>query len=129
VSVDSCSPRAVEVVQGLVRSLANKEPGFGFPPGNLAVENLHAAPPALAQTLVELLSVQGVELRCGLILLSCDSVSTVRATSMEHGLLLGRSGSATLELPPLRDRAEDIPVLARAFLEEAGRYYGREIRG
>src|SRR5690606_10621834 len=50
-------------------------------------------------------------------------------TSMEHGLLLGRSGSATIELPPLRDRAEDIPVLARAFLEEAGRYYGREIRG
>lgn len=129
ISVDSCSPRAVDVVTNLVRSLANREPGFGFPPGNLAVENIHAAPPVLAQALVELLTVQGVELRCGLIMLSCEPVGTLRSTSLEHGLLLGRSGSSTIELPPLRDRAEDIPVLARAFLDEAAHYYGRSVRG
>jgi len=98
-------------------------------PGNLAVENIHQAPPELAQALVELLTVQGVELRCGLILLSCEPVAALRVMSNEHGLLLSRSGSSTIELPPLRDRPEDIPVLARAFLDEAAHYYGRTVQG
>jgi len=129
ISVDAAAPRAVEVVAGLVRALANREPGLGIHPGNLAVENLQAAPPELAQLLVELLTVQGVELRCGLLLSSSEPIGTLRGQSVEHGTLLGRSGSALIELPPLRDRMEDIPVLARVFLDEAGHYYGRSLRG
>jgi transcriptional regulator with PAS, ATPase and Fis domain len=39
--------------------------------------------------------------------------------------LLYRLNTIELEIPPLRERAEDIPLLATHFLEEAGRKYGR----
>ncbi len=32
----------------------------------------------------------------------------------------------TIELPPLRDRVEDLPLLAQAFLDEFGRQYGKK---
>jgi two-component system NtrC family response regulator len=32
-----------------------------------------------------------------------------------------------IELPPLRDRLEDVPLLATAFLEQASRRHGREV--
>lgn len=39
--------------------------------------------------------------------------------------LLYRLNTIELVIPPLRDRAEDIPSLARYFLQEASRKYGR----
>ena len=40
--------------------------------------------------------------------------------------LAGRPGVIRIDLPPLRDRVEDIPVLARQFLETMRRELGRE---
>jgi len=129
ISVDAARPRALEVVQRLIQSTSSPDASPEIQPGNLVVENLQRASTELAQALVEFLAAQGLELRCGLILLSTEPVSLLRAMSIEHGRLLGRSASAIVEIPPLRERIEDIPMLARVFLDEAARYYGRVVRG
>jgi DNA-binding NtrC family response regulator len=41
--------------------------------------------------------------------------------------LLYRLNTVEIRLPPLRDRREDVPLLARHFLEVSSRRYGREI--
>ena len=43
--------------------------------------------------------------------------------------LLYRLNTVEIRLPPLRERPEDIPLLARHFLERERRRYGREIEG
>ena len=43
--------------------------------------------------------------------------------------LLYRLNTVEIELPPLRDRPEDIPLLARHFLERQATRYGRAIVG
>jgi len=43
--------------------------------------------------------------------------------------LLFRINTVTIELPPLRDRREDIPLLAEAFLREFASQQGKEIEG
>jgi DNA-binding NtrC family response regulator len=128
VSVDAVSERATEIVQGLARALPGRDIA-GMQPGNLLVENFQAASQELVHALLELLSAQGLELKCGVILLSTEAMTVLRTASMEHGRLLGRSGSSIIELPPLRERSEDVGVLARAFLEEAAKHYGRSVRG
>lgn len=40
-----------------------------------------------------------------------------------------RIKGATLEIPPLRSRREDIPALIDFFVEQAGRTHGRKIKG
>jgi DNA-binding NtrC family response regulator len=42
--------------------------------------------------------------------------------------LFYRMNAATLEIPPLRDRKEDIPLLVEYFLEELSRAGGKELR-
>jgi len=43
--------------------------------------------------------------------------------------LLYRLNTVEIELPPLRDRPEDIPLLAQTFLREEAARYGRTIEG
>ncbi len=43
--------------------------------------------------------------------------------------LLFRLNTVEIHLPPLRERAEDIPMLAAHFLEEAGKRYGKRLQG
>jgi DNA-binding NtrC family response regulator len=42
--------------------------------------------------------------------------------------LLHRLRVLSFQIPPLRDRGEDVPLIARHFCEELGRTYGREVR-
>ncbi len=53
--------------------------------------------------------------------------------AVEHGLfredLYYRLAAMPIDLPPLRDRMGDIPVLATYFLDEAARRYHKPIRG
>jgi DNA-binding NtrC family response regulator len=43
--------------------------------------------------------------------------------------LLYRLNTVEIQLPPLRDRREDVPLLAKHFLELSARHYGRELEG
>lgn len=100
-------------------------------PGNLIVHNLQRAQRALIARLQGLLtpSTSAPNAVCGLLLLTTETVAELRARSLEHEQLIGRSTSALLELPPLRKRREDIAPLARTFLNEAAARYNRTPRG
>jgi DNA-binding NtrC family response regulator len=43
--------------------------------------------------------------------------------------LLYRLNTVEIRVPPLRERREDVPLLAQHFLERAARRYGRELEG
>jgi DNA-binding NtrC family response regulator len=43
--------------------------------------------------------------------------------------LLYRLNTVEIRMPPLRERREDVPLLARHFLTQADRRYGRELEG
>lgn len=56
---------------------------------------------------------------------NCDIMSMVREGSFREDLLY-RINTITIEVPPLRDRVDDIPVLARHFLKMFSERYNRE---
>ncbi|MCU0457910.1 MAG: sigma-54 dependent transcriptional regulator [Bacteroidales bacterium] len=55
---------------------------------------------------------------------NCDIMSMVREGTFREDLLY-RINTITIEVPPLRDRVDDIPVLARHFLKIFSERYGR----
>lgn len=98
-------------------------------PGTLVVRNLQDAAPDAIQRLLEILTMQGGELRCGLILLTTQDVSQLRARSLQHGQLLGRAGNGVLHVPPIRTRPGDVTPLVKRFVQEAAKRYGKSVRG
>lgn len=98
-------------------------------PGTLAIRNIEEAPAEAIQLMLELLTVQGVALRCGLVLLSRMEVTELRARSLQHGQLLGRAANSIVLVPPLRSRSGDVTYLARRFVQDASKRYGRTFRG
>jgi DNA-binding NtrC family response regulator len=126
-TVDATAPDAPRAVAELELSLREGASASG--PGNLVVHNLQRAEAPLIRRLLELLSRQPTPLQCGLLLLTTTSAATLRARSLEHEQLIGRSTSALLEVPPLRSRIEDVPVIARTLLADAAARFDRTIRG
>ena len=57
-----------------------------------------------------------------------DPTVAVREGHLRQDLYF-RINTVTVTLPPLRDRAADIPVLANAFLERFTAKHGREVEG
>ncbi|TPV95602.1 MAG: sigma-54-dependent Fis family transcriptional regulator [Myxococcales bacterium FL481] len=98
-------------------------------PGTLVIRNLQEATPDAIQRLLEILTMQGVELRCGIILLTTEDVGQLRARSLQHGQLLGRAGNAVLHVPPIRTRPSDVKPLVTRFVHEAAKRYGKSVRG
>lgn len=56
---------------------------------------------------------------------NCDILNMVREGTFREDLLY-RINTITIEVPPLRDRVDDIPVLARHFLRTFSERYNRE---
>jgi DNA-binding NtrC family response regulator len=57
-----------------------------------------------------------------------DLDETVRAGRFREDLF-HRLNKVVIDLPPLRERLEDIPLLVRHFLREANRRFGKTLRG
>jgi DNA-binding NtrC family response regulator len=55
-----------------------------------------------------------------------DLAAKIKAGTFREELYY-RLGVVTVKLPPLRDRPEDIPLLARFFLERFSRRYGKNL--
>lgn len=73
-----------------------------------------------------------LETRPAEVRLICASHADVDALAEQGALrreLLSRLSVLRFALPPLRERREDIPVLARAFAERAGRELGKPVAG
>lgn len=125
-SIDAAAPEAGNAVAELSASL--REVGRDTP-GNLVVQNFQRATGPLVRRLLELLSRQPTPVHGGLLLLTTVPASVLRARSLDHEQLIGRSTSALLEVPPLRSRIDDVPALAQRFLVDAVGHYDRPVRG
>ena len=69
-----------------------------------------------------------VPVYCRLIAATNKDLAALRARGEFREDLYYRLSTVTLKLPPLRDRARDIPALVRTFVEEANAAYGRSVK-
>jgi DNA-binding NtrC family response regulator len=118
------TPAAIEALLGLRRSV---DAGDG--PGNVLVTDLQRGSAEEIESLLGLLSAQGAALRTGLLLCTTAEPAVLRGKALPFDRLLGRAGGASLHVPRLRDRADDVPILTRAALEIVAARWDRPVRG
>jgi DNA-binding NtrC family response regulator len=94
--------------------------------GTVFLDEVGELSPALQARLLRALKDRAIDVRW-IAATSRDLHAAVAAGRFERELLDVLAG-VTLEIPPLRERAEDIAKLARAFLAEASRRSGRALR-
>ncbi len=130
VFVDATSPAAAATLRAVAERLAGTRPTAPADgvPGHVVVCDAHAAAPGVADAALEILTAQGVALRCGLIV-TAHPTPDPRAQNETVSRLLARSGTATLSVPALRDRSDDLPLLCRALVQKWARTLRRDVRG
>jgi len=106
--------------------------------GTLFLDEIGDLPLALQAKLLRFLEEQTIERLGGRTPIKVD-VRLVSATNQPlerqaaEGLfrtdLLYRLNAVTVRIPPLRERGQDVLLLARAFLARDGREFGRRLRG
>ena len=69
-----------------------------------------------------------VSVYCRLIAATNKDLAALRSDGAFREDLYYRLSTVTLKLPPLRERARDIPSLVTLFVEEANATYGRSVR-
>jgi DNA-binding NtrC family response regulator len=124
--LDASEPDATQQLAELRVALRG---GNAAVPGTLVVRSYHAASSSFTHLLLDLYTVQHGKPNCAIVLLCGRPVAEIRGLSLQHAQMLGRAAGAMLEIPPLRRRKPDIPVLARRLMTDAARRHGRTLRG
>ena len=127
--LDSDDPTLNSQLDRVIAALTGALASGSEPPGTVVLRNCERATEASLSRLIEILSSQGVRLRCGLVLISKRSPDQLRQQTHRHGQLIGRASASTLSVPALRHRGGDIGELARRFAHAAARRYDKTIRG
>ncbi|RMG95125.1 MAG: sigma-54-dependent Fis family transcriptional regulator [Deltaproteobacteria bacterium] len=130
VFVDATSDDAAPMLAGIAAAIRDAGPSATGDriPGHVVLCDAHAAKPQVADAAIELLLAQGVALRCGLVV-TAHPATDPRSQSEAVARLLARSGTSTLQVPPLRERIDDVPLLARALVQKWARILRRDVRG
>jgi DNA-binding NtrC family response regulator len=142
----SCGALAADAVEG---ELFGLEPGASAGAaaagrfeqaegGTLFLDEVGALPPAVQVRLLRVLQDRSFERAGGSGTFRTD-VRLIASTSRDLGAevragrfredLHERLGVVRVQMPPLRERREDIPLLVEAFLREFGREHGRRVTG
>jgi DNA-binding NtrC family response regulator len=121
--VDAATEGAMDRVTTLTEAFRQD----GDAPGTVVISHLEAAPNPLVPALVALQT--ALAGKATMIILSSSDFGSLRARSLQHSQLLGRTGAATVLVPPLRARAQDIASLGRAFCLDAATRTGKKLRG
>jgi DNA-binding NtrC family response regulator len=124
--LDADDPTLLDQLDRVIAALTKT---FAPAPGTVALRNCDRADDEALARLIEILGSQGVELVCGLLLISKRSPEQLRATSPLLAQLLARSTNAIIPVPSLRHRSGDVGDLARRFAEDAALRYEKTIRG
>jgi DNA-binding NtrC family response regulator len=124
--LDGASSTIEYQLERVVRNLGRDS---DLTPGTVTIRNFHALSSAAIQRLLEILTHQGHDQRCALVLMTDREVNDLRSASLQHAQLLGRAGQAVISVPSLRTRSGDVAFLARRFVQEAARRYGKQVRG
>ena len=98
-------------------------------PGTLTLRNFQLSTAETVQRLLELATVAPSAKEFCVIVLTSEPVNSLRARNLQSGQFLGRASRQVLRMPPLRERAGDLPLLARRFTDDAIARYGRRVRG
>jgi len=106
--------------------------------GTLLLDEIDSLPPAAQAKVLRVLQDGRFE-RVGDSRASSSDVRMISATNTDLGAaveggrfradLYYRINVMTIHLPPLRERPEDVPILAEAFLERARAQVGKPVRG
>ena len=106
--------------------------------GTLFLDEINSASPGMQLKLLRVLqekrfepvgSTRTVEVNVRVVLASNEPLEQLVAQGRFRQDLYYRINVVKIELPPLRDRPTDIPILAGHFLEEQNRAAGRELLG
>lgn len=85
-------------------------------PDVVLLRHIEALPPAVAMALAS----RVLESAVGVRFVATLTSATGTTSTPEHGRLVTALGGHAIHIPPLRERAEDIPHVAHAILAEAG---------
>jgi DNA-binding NtrC family response regulator len=106
--------------------------------GTLLLDEIGEAPPAVQVKLLRVLQDRAFERVGGADTIKTD-VRLIAATNRDLAAevkagrfredLFHRLGVVRIQMPPLRDRREDIPLLVEAFVREFNREHGRKVTG
>jgi DNA-binding NtrC family response regulator len=124
----SCALLGAETLQatvtGLVRRAAERHPSR---PGTLLLLDVEQLPAEAQVELCGFLNLPDFQLR--IIATSTLSSGELSAQERLRDEVLCAISTVTIELPMLRDRAEDLPLLAQALLEEHNARGGKQLGG
>jgi DNA-binding NtrC family response regulator len=143
----NCGALAAGVVESEIFGIERDESGAPGPRpgrleladgGTLLLDEIGALPPAVQARLLRAIQERTFErvggrepLRAGARLIAASQVDLeeeVRAGRFREDLL-ERLAVARIRMPALRERREDVPMLAEAFIAELNRQHGRHVRG
>ena len=123
----TCAVLETNLLRATLRALWAKNSETKGPAGTLLLEDADAMAPEVQSELTEML--RGDSLRMRVIATAVRPLAEAAAQeSFSHELACALS-TMTIELPPLGQRLEDLPLLAQVFLEEQNAVGGKQVGG
>jgi transcriptional regulator with PAS, ATPase and Fis domain len=124
----ACAVLGADLIHSTVLALAAKDPlGERSGRSTLLLNQADQLPPAVQAELAEVLSRRSFKLR--LIATAAQPLEQLALAGAYRADLAAVLSTITIELPPLAQRREDLPLLAQLFLEDANTRGGKQVGG
>ncbi len=124
----ACAVLGADLIHSTVLALATKDPlGEQAAQSTLLLSDADQLPPDVQAELAAVLAGRSFRLR--LISTAARPLAELARAGTYHADLAGLLSTITIELPPLAQRREDLPLLAQLFLEEANARGSKQLGG
>jgi DNA-binding NtrC family response regulator len=122
-----CAALEANLLRSTIRSLALRHAASKESPGTLLLTDVDCSPIEIQAELAEV--VRGESSRVAVVATATRPLGELVGKERFSRALACAVSTITIELPPLAQRLEDLPLLAQAFLEEENARGGKQVGG